>query len=139
MVLLSHPTPVLTIDLATRPLALQGQAKADVTLCDPTPVLHFAQTGACHTLGSTAEKQEGSCHAANCIVHWFEADCGEAGWLSTGPGHTYYGHWTQSVDFMAEPLELAGEEQGKSDAAATAVISASFALDRVKLRAQMQA
>lgn len=38
-----------------------------------------------------------------CVVSWFEADCGAGGWLSTAPGTTKYGHWQQSVEFVAAP------------------------------------
>lgn len=34
------------------------------------------------------------------VVSWFEADCGEGGWLSTAPGKTRLGHWQQSVEFV---------------------------------------
>ena len=44
----------------------------------------------------------------DCIVYWFEADCGAGGWLSTRPGSscTRLGHWEQSVQFLKEPLDL---------------------------------
>jgi hypothetical protein len=34
------------------------------------------------------------------VVSWFEADCGDGGWLSTAPGKTHLGHWQQSVEFV---------------------------------------
>lgn len=44
---------------------------------------------------------------ADCIVSWFEADLGEGGWLSTGPGLVSAGgHWVQNVQLLAEPLPL---------------------------------
>ncbi|EFJ51147.1 hypothetical protein VOLCADRAFT_116501, partial [Volvox carteri f. nagariensis] len=62
--------------------------------------------------------------SANCVLYWFEADCGAGGWLSTQPGSscTYFGHWVQNVHFLEEPLPLPPSllllpegEEGKQD------------------------
>ncbi len=52
----------------------------------------------------------------NCAVYWFEADCGEGGWLSTGPGYCHYGHWSQCFDFDAVTKARHGQTDGQDQA-----------------------
>jgi hypothetical protein len=49
------------------------------------------------------------------VVSWFEADCGEGGWLSTAPGKTCLGHWQQSVEFVGLSV-VAGMGNSRSGA-----------------------
>jgi len=79
---------------------------------------------------------------ANCVVHWFEADCGAGGWLSTGPGRTAPGGaWVQSVELLEEPLELSAlltSAAGAAGGAAprlTPLLAAAITVDRVALTA----
>jgi hypothetical protein len=52
------------------------------------------------------------------VVSWFEADCGEGGWLSTEPGKTRLGHWQQSVEFVGSRGSSRGRVGGGSQACA---------------------
>lgn len=68
---------------------------------------------------------------ANCIVHWFEADCGAGGVVSTAPGTTPWGHWVQNVELLAEGFPL-GEIH---KAGLMAVLQLQWAVDRVTVAA----
>jgi hypothetical protein len=62
------------------------------------------------------------------VLSWFQADCGDGGWLSTGPGATYYGHWQQSIEM--HPLGAAAADgSGAGGGGAAAVASQSIAPD----------
>jgi hypothetical protein len=84
-----------------------------------------------------------------CVVSWSEADCGAGGWLSTAPGTTKYGHWQQSVEFVAVPLAAAAvasavmgwglstcaeddEEEEGSSSSSRFKMCVSWAVDRLK-------
>jgi hypothetical protein len=94
-----------------------------------------------------------------CVVSWFEADCGAGGWLSTAPGTTKYGHWQQSVEFVAGPPaaaaavaaavlggglqvceeeeEAEGEEEGSGSSGSSSssrmfMLRVNWAVDRLK-------
>jgi hypothetical protein len=51
------------------------------------------------------------------VVSWFEAGCGEGGWLSTEPGKTRLGHWQQSVEFVGSRGSRRGQVGGSSSQA----------------------
>ena len=124
--LLSEPVPVVTFDLQA-PLVMSGSRSVAVSLCTPTSVTEFAReqrcrpaaardvdgagrspVGAADVTGSDNGCSVARSPVADCIVSWFEADLGEGGWLSTGPGLVAAGgHWVQNVQLLAEPLSLA--------------------------------
>jgi hypothetical protein len=99
----------------------------------------------------TAAAAAASCKEL-CVVSWFEADCGAGGWLSTAPGTTKYGHWQQSVEFVAVPPAAAavaaavlggglstcaedGDEEGEgsgSSSSGSFNVCVSWAVDRLK-------
>ena len=156
--LLSEPVPVVTFDLqAPLPLAMSGSGSVAVSLCTPTPVTEFARDQRCRPAEPAAAAASGCVDGAgrslvgaedlidrddgcsvtrapvaDCIVSWFEADLGEGGWLSTGPGLVAAGgHWVQNVQLLAEPLPLApGMETGEVR------IEAEFIYDRIMFSAR---
>lgn len=86
-----------------------------------------------------------------CVVSWFEADCGAGGWLSTAPGTTKYGHWQQSVEFVAAPAAAAvaaavlggglatfdedeTDDSVGSSSSSSLSLRVSWAVDRLKFR-----
>ena len=105
-----------------------------VSLCAPTPILEYAETGRCRA--SAAELgSEASGPPADCIVSWFEADCGEGGWLSSGPSGCKRTHWGQNVHFLAgvaQGLELEG---GVARGSRVMKLRAQYMVDRVLLSA----
>lgn len=70
--------------------ACSGSSSSSV---EPAPGV--AGAGSAATQGSGAPRKLDNL----LVVSWFEADCGEGGWLSTAPGNTRLGHWQQSVEF----------------------------------------
>ncbi|KAF8067170.1 hypothetical protein HT031_002217 [Scenedesmus sp. PABB004] len=119
LLLLTAPAPVVSFDFeAAQSLQLNGQATVQLAaLPAPLPLRAWmAQSGAPdwraaapeQAGGAGAEPQppppgDGAAAAELCVVSWFEADCGDGGWLSTAPGATKYGHWQQSLEFVAPP------------------------------------
>lgn len=86
-----------------------------VTLCEATPIREYAATGRCRPMQQRPQYPQqpttsgaGAIATADCVVSWFEADCGEGGWMSTAPGAVGggRGHWMQSVQFLLQPMLL---------------------------------
>ncbi|KAG2432543.1 hypothetical protein HXX76_008888 [Chlamydomonas incerta] len=164
--LLTRPVSVATLSLqAARPLPRAFRAAADAEpLPAPTPLAELGFTrcdpdgqplpapaaapapaaSAAATTAATATATETAAAAAeveppvgNCVVFWFEADCGAGGWISTAPGSgsTYHGHWIQNVQFLPEPLPVVAP--GLVAAGGLRVrISAECVMDRVRLSAE---
>jgi hypothetical protein len=97
----------------------------------------------------TQKKKAGAAAATKelCVVSWFEADCGAGGWLSTAPGTTKYGHWQQSVEFVAVPPAAAAiaaavlggglasfdeDGNGSSSSSGSLSLRVNWAVDRLK-------
>lgn len=127
--LLSQPCELWHLDFSEQPIELQGSSAAAVELLnEPLSVQQYIAVENPRTSGgisadSRQRSIEEACPAAsssgqgraesqpvpafaNCIVHWFKADCGAGGWLSTGPGNTLYGHWVQNVELLPEPFPV---------------------------------
>ncbi|KAF6255386.1 hypothetical protein COO60DRAFT_216233 [Scenedesmus sp. NREL 46B-D3] len=175
--LLTAPAPVLELDFeADWPLQLHGQAGVQLPALEQGLLLSSwmeqqrLQPQGQHVMQQQQQQQQGgavvrrneksaqqkkAAAAAGkglCVVSWFEADCGAGGWLSTAPGTTKYGHWQQSVEFVAVPpaaaavaaavvgggLPTCSEDDLGSSSSSTSSSSSSFnlcvswAVDRLK-------
>ena len=81
--------------------------------------------------GIAGEEDCGDATEVDCIVSWFEADLGEGGVLSTGPGQpsSLGGHWVQCIQLLKEPVRLTGEQRGGK-----LLLEAEYVVDRVMYR-----
>lgn len=99
-----------------------GQEQA---VCSSTPAAAATTTSNSTTAGDAGVSAVAAGIAAGAVgsagllvVSWFEADCGEGGWLSTEPGKTRLGHWQQSVEFVGSRGSSRGQVGGSSQACA---------------------
>jgi hypothetical protein len=120
--LLTAPQPVLELDFQ-QPIQLAGRRKVTLPalegglslqqwmhqqqqqqqqqLCEQRSTeQQQQQQQQPETQPQSASNASSAKHEELLVVSWFEADCGEGGWLSTAPGNTPLGHWQQSVEFV---------------------------------------
>lgn len=100
-------------------------------------VLSNAETAFAPGLTCNAPSTPGTSNSYLCdgVVFWFEADCAAGGWISTAPGCTSSGHWTQVVELLAEPVTLPVADgmdvRMEQDMALQVVLHTSFMYDRM--------
>ncbi|KAG2486746.1 hypothetical protein HYH03_014671 [Edaphochlamys debaryana] len=151
MVLLSEPAAVAALDLGSRPLPRAFRAAADAEPCAPTPpAVRFPRCGPTGDVlpdlpyggpdqgaVGVAEGEAAGPGSANCVVYWFEADCGSGGWISTQPGSssTYYGHWTSNVQFLDPVLPLVAPAVAAAGGLMVR-LAAECVVDRVRMGAE---
>ena len=105
----------------------------------PTPAADFiARGGHCFAedlkTGSGVEgggRDVDATVEVDCVVSWFEADMGDGGVLSTGPGQpsSLGGHWVQCIQLLAEPVRLPCMQQGGK-----LVLEAEYIVDRIMFK-----
>lgn len=103
-----EPLPLATITTTIAAAAATAPTTEATAVSTETPnaAAAAAATAAGGSAGPTPAAPTAASPAApasaNCVVYWFEADCGPGGWLSTCPGSscTYFGHWVQNVAFL---------------------------------------
>lgn len=124
LLLLTAPQPVLTLDFQ-QPIKLSGKQVVQLQALESAVLLQdwmaqqqqqqqarqqppeqYACSSSSVEPAPGAESAATQCSGATqkldnlLVVSWFEADCGEGGWLSTAPGNTRLGHWQQSVELV---------------------------------------
>jgi hypothetical protein len=115
--LLTAPQSVLELDFQ-QPIQLAGRRK--VTLTGLEGRLSLQQWMQQQQQQPPELQSQGSPSASPAkrqellVVSWFEADCGEGGWLSTAPGNTPLGHWQQSVEFVGHAAAVGPSSSSSS-------------------------
>ncbi len=117
LVLLSVPRAHLTTTYPS-PALLDGTFSIEVSLCNPTSITHYVNTGQCiKPVHHDASKHRGA-HSSGCsvganvvadsVVVWVESNWGDGGWLSTGPTRTPYAQ--QVLHFLPKSINLASAQ-----------------------------